>query len=866
VKECGVAPAVKNLPSGIVTFVFTDMEGSTRLLRRLGDRYAEVLDRHRAVLRDAWDANGGSEVSSSGDSVFVAFDDAAAAARACADAQRQLAVEPWPDDAPVRVRMGVHTGLAAPRQDDYVALAVHQTARVMAAANGGQVLLSSDTALQMAPIDDFDVLSLGRFRLRDFEDDVHLFTLAGPGLPGDLPPVRAVPADGHNLVLPPTRFVGRLDEVDGVVELVQPRRLLTLTGPGGAGKTRLAAEAGLRLAATWPDGVWLVDLAPVQDPSQVGPAVAAAIGATASGDDAWTDVIEHLRARKAVVLLDSCEHLASACADAVERILGSCVGCGVVATSRESLGARSESVWRVNPLPLLTAVELFIERARRVRPDLVVDANVEATIREVCARLDGLPLALELAAARLTVLSPSEVLAGLEDRFRLLRSRNTEVPERQRTMKALLEWSDRLLGDDERTCLRRLALFAGGFSLVGAASAVADQVLDAGDVAELVFSLVDKSLVVADLRAEGTRYRLLESVRSFAHDALVEHGEAEAVARRLAAWYLDQLGPRKRHARGWSSAVAEELDNLRTLILLVASVDQEPAQELAYVVSRHLDSAHAYRDGIRELTEAVTELQAATPARVSLLTSLADLHLRTGDLAGAQGALDAAIALHATVGALPDWDDVAIDRTSGDLACRRGDNAAAIAAAERTLAGDLSPRGRARMWSQLGIASIAIGDLDKARRAFTEELEAYRALGDEGFQISAEGNLAEVALRTGDVAAAARHQGVCLELAMEVGASVMVAFSLIVAARIGAGDGAWELATRLHAHAESILDATDVALYDDDLRLSEEMLADARRALGEAGFEAEVASGRALDLASAASLGREVLTARTIGR
>ncbi|GAC1597193.1 MAG: hypothetical protein NVS3B21_21560 [Acidimicrobiales bacterium] len=861
--ESKVVNAMRELPAGNVTFVFTDIEASTRLLRALGDRYFEVLERHRLLLGQAWSAHCGCEVSVSGDSVFIAFAQPADAARACVEGQRLLAAERWPGEVSVRVRMGIHGGLAAPRNDDYVALAVHQTARVTAAANGGQILMSGETAGQLQSLDNFEAIPLGNFRLRDFDGHVPLFALSGPGFSSAVLPVRATPADRHNLVVQPTPFVGRDEDVDGVVKLVQPGRLLTLTGPGGVGKTRLASEAGVRLAETWPDGVWMVDLAPVREGAQVGAAIARALGV--SGSDAWEHVIDHLRTRAAVVFLDNCEHLGPACVEAVDRLLSACPRCSVIATSRESLDVAGQWLWRVNPLSPAMAAELFMDRGRRVDPSIEVNDQLGATVAEICARLDGLPLALELAAARLAALSPEEVLAGLEDRFRLLRTTSTHVPERQRTMRGLLEWSDRLLTAAERTCLRRLAMFAGSFSLAAATAAAAEDCpggLVSDDVADLVFALVDKSLVVADLRANGTRYQLLESVRSFAFEGLVESDELDSTAQRLAMWYLERVGPEHRHAPGWVSAVSTDIDNLRILVAVVGLSQPERAQVLAYVVSRYLDSAHAYRDGLRELTGHLEELTAPTAVRVCLLTSFADLSLRTGDLEPAQRALDEAVSLHAVVGALPAWDDVAIERTRGDLASRRGDHTAAITAAKRVLETALSPRGRCRMWSQLGIASTAVGDYETARRAFTEELVGYRALGDDGFQMSAEGNLAEVAMRIGDIAAAARHQKTCLELARAVGAPVMIAFSLIVAARLEALDGAWGVAVELHSQAESILEATGGALYDDDRAVSEAMLDDARQALGTVAFDSEVAAGRALDQAAAAELGITVLTRR----
>ena len=859
------------LPSGIVTFVFTDIEQSTRLLRRLGDQYGEVLDRHYALMREAWDAGGGVEVSTAGDSVFVAFEDATSAVSACATAQQLLHNESWPGE-PVRVRMGVHSGLASPRAGNYVALAVHQAARVMSAAHGGQVLVSDETLGRLAELPGVETVPVGRYRLRDFDEPVALYELAGSGLATGFPAVRALPADGHNLVRPPTPFVGRQEDVTEVAALTAPTRLVTLTGPGGVGKTRLAAEAGLGLAGAWPDGVWMVDVAPLQDAAQLASAIGDAVGAPKLGGDRWHDIVEHLSSRGALVVLDNCERLVEPCAIAVGEIFKACSRCGVLATSQVPLGVANELVWRVETLALpptgpvaaadaarSPAVQLFVDRATTARRDFRLDDENAPAVAAICNRLDGLPLALELAAARLGVQSLAQVVEGLDDRFRLLRSRSAAAPERQRTMEALLQWSDGLLADDERACLRRLAIFGGSFSMEAAVAAVA---LDgSGDlVHELVWSLVEKSLVVTDLAANETRLRLLESVRAFGRRQLDDRGETDATAARLGEWYVDRIGPALRRSRAWIGEVAVELPNLRALMPLLAASSPEIGQHLAVTIGRYADVAPSYREGIDELTRYVRELTEPTRVRISLLACLGDLHLRTGDVLTAKEVIGEAEALRDAVGGAPDWDDVAIERTSGDIACRTGDNTTAVEAAKRVLAGDVSERGRARMSSQLGIAALALNDLDTAWSAFEAELAASQRIGDEFPVASAHGNLAEVALRRGDHAAAAEHQRACLTLGLELGSDLMVAFSEIVAARLVAATGAWETAARLQAHAESVIESTGLVLYEDDRRLSDALLEDALRHLGVGPFSEASAAGAGLDVLAAAALADEVLS------
>ena len=863
-EDAGVQSVGTDLPGGIVTFVFTDIEGSTRLLRRLGDAYAGVLERHYEILREACAAHRGHDMGTAGDSLFVAFADAASAVEACAAAQRALTAETWVAEERLRVRMGIHTGLASPRGDHYVALAVHQAARVMSAAHGGQVLVSEDTVGHLGPIAGVDLVPVGRFRLRDFEGAVRLHALAGPGLASDFPAVRALPVDGHNLVAPPTSFVGRSAEVEQVASALRPGALLTLTGPGGSGKTRLATEVGLRVAPAWPDGVWLVDLAPVQDAAQLGAAVAAAVGAPARGGDRWDDALEHLEERRALVVLDNCEQLVRPCARSAEELLATCHGCGVLATSRVPLGTSRERVTRVGALAVEdAALELFVDRARRVRPDLVLDGRTAPVVAAICRALDGLPLAIELAAARLGVLSPAELLDGLADRFTLLRTSSVDVPARQQTMEGLLLWSDRLLTTAQRACLRRLGVFGSGFDLAAAGAPVAGGDIDPHDVPDLVWALVDASLLSADLTADHTRYRLLETVRAYARRRLAEEGETEAAARRLARWYLDRLGAGRR-GHGWVDDVGAELDNLRALIPLVAPADPEAAQELGVIVGRHLDATGAFRDGIGELTRYVAELPSSTPTRVSLLVCLADLHLRCGDLGAADELAGAAEAVRVEVGAAPGWDDVAIERTRADLACRTGDHARAMRIAGMTLARELSPRGRARMCSLLGISASMAGDLETARTALERELEAYERLGDDHFAASAHGNLAELAMRAGDVKGAARHQWTCLTLGLTLGSAVLVAFSAMVAARIAAGRGEWVTAARLQANADGVLESTGLVLYEEDRVAGEAVVASAREHLGASGLEEVSATGRQLGLPEVAALAEDVLAAAAL--
>jgi predicted ATPase/class 3 adenylate cyclase len=821
------------LPSGTVTFVFTDIEGSTRLIRSLGDAYAPVLDRHREILRDSWRQHHGHEIDTEGDSFFVVFDASADAIVACVDGQLALGSEPWPIEAPVRVRMGVHSGVAIPHGRDYVAFAVHQAARVVNTGHGGQIVVSADAANGVRLPPHLSLRSLGRFRVRDFDDPVELWQVHGEGLDESFPALRVLPADRDHLV-----------------HMTRPSKAVTLVGPGGVGKTRLAVEHGLRSLDDWPDGVWFVDLAVLGDGGLVPAAVAGALGVRTRADsDALADVVSHIAGKHALLILDNAEHVREATARMVATILESSPGVAIFSTSREPLGLRAETVLRLGPLPWASgvdtggspeaAVQLFVERAEEAgatRPD------DPATIEMLCQRLDGLPLAIEMAAARAGVLTADEILGGLDDAARSFVSRDPTLPERHHSLDDLLAWSDRLLGETERSTLRRLAVFVAAFGYETAAAAVATDTLDADLIPDLVWSLANKSLLNVDTTAGGTRFRFPETVRTFArrHDPA---GDSATAAHRLATWYLERLGPTCALDRGWMARMGEEIDNLRGLIALLANDDPSIAQQLAWAIGQYHDLLQSYSHGIAEVARHAAQLDAPTPSRVGLLTLLADLQLRVGEIDLAASALADAKALQHEVGP-PPWDEVAVERTEGELALRSGEHERAAILAEKVLKRSLSDRGLGRMWNLLGIARFAGGDHAGAAAAFEFELAAWQRLGLEALQVSAHGNVAESLLTFGDRAGAAHHQRQCLQLALRYGQPLMTVYSLMVAARLAADDALWATAVRLQIAADEQLALIGSVMYAADRQAADAVLAEAATRLGHEGFEKEQRRGR----------------------
>jgi predicted ATPase/class 3 adenylate cyclase len=830
-----------DLPSGVITCLFSDIEGSTQMLRELGSEFKAVLGRHRELLRAAWTANGGHEVQTIGDGFFVVFSDGGSAVAAAIAAQRSLAAEEWPG----RVRIGMHTGYARPIAGDYTALVVHQAARVAGAARGGQTLLTEETA---AGVDESLIRPLGRFRVRDFDRPIELYAAAEGVSAVDVQP-RVPPADGHNLTRPKTSIVGRSEDLARLGERIAPGRLTTLIGPGGVGKTRLAIELGLEVAGEWEDGAWFIDLAPLDDPALIPEAVGAAVGAFAASDtELWPEVLTHLEQRCALLVLDNCEHLTEGAARAAAELIARCPRVGVLATSRGPLGLRGEEVYRLPPLATDGAVDLFVDRAAD-------DADRE-TVAALCAELDGLPLAIELAAARTTAVPTAEILRQVGRSYSVVRSRDPTLPDRQRSLERLLDWSLDLLPPAARTVLGRLSVFASGFDLDGAEGVAAGGAVPESEVPELVWDLLDASLVRPAERAGTTRYRLLASVRAHARER-ADADDLAAATRRLTALLLERIGPPRATRHSWIDEMELELDNVRGCAARVD--DDASAQALAWCVGRFHDVRDSYRDGIAELRRFLDSRPQPGPERVALLTLLADLHLRLGELDQSETILSEAEALASTAGT-PAWDEAGVIRARGDLALRRDDADAAATAARRGLERVHSPHGRARLYDLLGIASAAAGDLPASAEAFSDELRAATAAGIEAHLATLHGNLAETYLRLGDESAAARHQALSLGFARDWGQPVLIAFALMVAARLASARGRSHEAVVLEAKADELLAEADYALYDADEAIRSQLLADAESRLGGEEFAAARAEGAALDVDAAADLAERVLS------
>ncbi len=554
-----------DLPTGTVSFLFTDVEGSTRLLHTLGAGYDVLLEAQRDILRSSIEEHSGFLLGFEGDAVFAVFASAGDAVAAAAGAQRRLSAHPWPDDGPVRVRMAVHTGDVRQKGDDYFGMPLHVTARVCSAGHGGQVLL---TGVTHTLVPDYEVRDLGEHRLKDLTEAVRIVQLVGDGLAESFPPLRSLTGMPNNLPVATDEFIGRAVELVEVTDGLASHRLVTLTGAGGSGKTRLALEAAVSLLGSLPDGAWLVELAPLSEASRVSSLVASVLGLRErAGRPVQETVAEWVRIHDVLLVLDNCEQIVDGVAEFVDHLLRACPTVRILATSRELLGVRGELALRVPPLGLDgEATQLFLTRAAAVVPGFDPEATDLQLVEHVCRRLDGLPLAIELAVARLRSLSLAELAARLDDRFRLLTGGSRTDPSRQRTLEAVVAWSYDMLGAPERELFRAVSTFPDSFTLDAVGAVTGHGMLD---VIDGIGRLVEKSLVVPVETGSGPdRHQLLETLRQFGRERQFEHGESETWRDGLLAWAMSLVERLERAMRtpGMDAALAAampERTNLR---------------------------------------------------------------------------------------------------------------------------------------------------------------------------------------------------------------------------------------------------------------------------------------------------------------
>ena len=766
-------PTVRpDLPSGTVSFLFTDVEGSTRLLHELGpDGYAAALAEHRRILRSAFGGHGGVEVDTQGDAFFVAFPTEQGAVAAAATARDQLTT------GPIRVRMGIHTGMPLLTDEGYVGADVHLAARIGAAGHGGQVLLSAATVVLIG----LDGLrELGEHRLKDFDEPVSIYQL------GDerFPPLKTI--SNTNLPRPASSFVGRGTEVAEVASILQDgTRLLTLTGPGGSGKTRLAIEAAADLVPDFKAGVFWVGLAALKDPALVTETIAQTIGAK-------DGLAAHIGEREMLLLLDNLEQVVDS-APELAALVEACPNLGLLVTSRARLRVRGEVEYPVSPLAESEAVELFCARARVTADD---------TIRELCRALDNLPLALELAAARARVLSPRQILERLSERLDLFRGGQDADP-RQKTLRATIEWSYELLTPGEQRLFARLGIFAGGLTLEAAEEVVQTEL-------DTLQSLVDKSLV----RHTGERFWMLETVREYAVERIADAGEAPELRRHHADYFLALAEKNESHLRDeelrggheWNDRQELELDNFRAALDFFDGFgDAHLNLRMAGALSALWANNGHVAEGRRRLEQALRVDASPTLARAKALNGAAEMASFGDDTSAMRAWAEEALAICRRLG---DRRGIAESLfTLGVAVGEGGDwaNARPLLDESLQLFRDLGDEARV-LWGTraLAWAHAEFGDMERGRALYEDALSQARATGNRLVESVLLGSLSWVAVKEGRVEDTPALLTESLRIKRDLGADIETAVGLCHAARTLAAAGQAEAATQLISCFETL--------------------------------------------------------------
>ena len=874
----GAGPARPGrLPTGTVTLLFSDIEGSTRLLQELGSQYERALIQHDEIIRAVIRRHGGEEVGHEGDAFFVAFSAATAAVKAAVQAQRQLAGHEWPGHTSLRVRMGLHTGSPTVTEDDYLGLDVHRASRICSAAYGGQILVSQATKALVEDLagDDIELRDLGEHRLRDLDRPERLFQVSAAGLEAEFPALRTLEAP-VNLPTMPTTLVGRERELDEVASLVgrPDARLVSLLGPGGTGKTRLAVRLAERLAPSYLDGVFFVALAPVEETTLVASTIARSLRLEPPGAQSPIDAITtHMRDRHALLVLDNFEHVVQA-APVVAELLTSCPRLDAVVTSRTALRISGEHEYQVPPLSLpdpatsdiesvcnSEAVNLFVERARAIDPTFRIDEHNASTVVGICRRLDGLPLAIELAAARMRLLAPDALLGRLDRHLKLLTGGPRDAPARQQTLRGAIEWSYEMLLPSEQAGFRRLSPFAGGWTLESA-EAVVDPSgeLDA-DTLEILASLLDKSLVRRDDNPSGdTRLSMLRTIRDYALEKLAEDPDSTEVHRRHALYFAEMALTAQGHLLGaeqaeWLEKLEAEHDNLRAALDYAHAhpADDHLGLRLAGSLGRFWYTRAYVEEGSRRLETALeADPRAPDELRAKALQDLGVLLAQRTDHTRATAALQEALQLHRRLG---NQDRVAAALNSlGVEAYSVGNLERATELLQESLqlrraSGD--DQGIPTVLANLALVALTRDDPVEAERLLNQALELDRRYGNEwgvGIDLA---NLSAAAIDQGDLARAEDLLQQAVPILQRLGERDGLADCLERGVGICSARERWEDAARLAGAADALREEIGSPLVSSDERRLENYLAPVRSHLSKQDLSQAWREGRGLSLEEA---------------
>ena len=871
----GVSPAGPGasvgaeLPAGTVTFLLTDIEGSTRLWETAPDAMEAALERHNHLLAEVIEEHGGVVVTSrgEGDSFFAVFPSAVAAVEAAGACQLRLGSEAWPAGAALRVRMGLHSGDAQVQEGDYVDHApINRCARVKAAAHGGQVLITRTTRdlVEGRLGSGFGLKRLGEFRLRDLAGPELIYQLTHVGLPADFPPIRTLAERTSDLPVPVSSFIGRARELEQTAAALGQARLVTLTGPGGIGKTRLAVAVGERLRDRFTAGVVFVPLAAVTDPGLVLAGIGRAVGADLAGTGSPLEALaEQFGDGAWLLILDNLEQVVSAARD-LDALLSSCPGVVILATSRTVLGLRAEREYPVPPLPLPTspstvpvrelasspAVALFVDRARAVRPGFTLTAGNAAAVAEICRRLEGLPLAIELAAARTRLLDPGALLRRLARSLDALGTGTVDMPERQHTLRATVEWSVGLLEDAERSLLETAAVFVDGWTIDAAAQVAG---LDEDRALDLTEALARHSLIYLDPAGDGPRPRMLETIRAFVAERLAARPDAAEVGRRHAEYYGALAEQADRPLRGagqneWAERLEAEAGNLAAAIRWYLAHDIAPLPHLFRILwpfwflRDHMGEASSWVDRLApavdsldpqaraELvwTAAVTALEAADdPAALAARERLRPLLTRIKDPF-----------LHAVCQLAMAWTSATVGDFDGAL------QGASVSLEQ--LRGQDEPFWTAVAEATVGSVEVIVGHYDDARRHLSEARDLGDRFDNAWLTAGSRAQLGALAVARGrpDEAQALLDEGLGLSLAGH--STQNVTLYLAVFARLAFAEGDLERAALLAGAAEGLRRRAGLRVWPTLRRAEAELVTQVREALGADRFEEVFAAGSRL--------------------
>lgn len=872
------------LPTGTVTFMFTDIEGSTRLLQSLGDRYLGLLATHHALIREALDSNDGIEANTEGDAFFAVFTSPRSAVAAAAAAQRSLAAAQWPDGAAVRVRIGLHTGQGTVDGGTYVGLDVHRAARISNAAHGGQVVLSDQTRVLVEDElpSGLGLTDLGSHHLKDLDRPEHLHQLQIEGLPGDFPPLRSVDLRPKSLPRPLTSLIGRERDIKGVRALLGEHRLVTILGPGGTGKTRLAIAVVEDGFTELSDGATFVALDAVKEAALVASAIAHAVGVQETSQQSSLEVLSaHLANQRLLLVLDNFEQVLDA-ASTVQALLEAAPGIRVLVTSRAPLHVYGEQQYRLSPLDVpdlerlpppeelggYPAIGLFVDRARMASPTFsLTPANARA-VTEIAARLDGMPLAIELAAARSNVFSPEAMLKRLEHRLAVPSSALAGVPDRQRSLRGTIAWSYEQLADREQVLLRRLSVFGGRFTLDAAESVCNADGAAGPDLLDPIGALVDNSLLrQADVSNGEVRFGWLETIREFASERLVESGERDEVARREAEQVLALVTEAEPALVGkdqlaWLDRLTAEHDNVRAA-LRWATDDGEA--ELGIRIAAAIWRFWQLRGHIREGREWLSALLArvapdADPAVLaSGHTAAGNLAYWQADTVDGRAHYERALELDQALGnERRIADDV---RNLGFVAMQEKNPKLAEEHFRDSLSrwealGDRFQIAEAQ--ASLGASAMILRDHKTARDLMSHALPVYVELGVLPRAADTSMGLSIVSVRLGDVAGAADYARQAIEIAQRLGDPSRIPIALDAAFEVATAAGLTADSVRLAAaatHLRASLGGTIPSYFRDPT----DPLAAARAELGDPTYEPLWSEGEAFNPDAALAYALEVL-------